>query len=362
MTDAKEDHPILTKAKLVHIIKESEGAKEVELLESNIQALSSLGKNYSGDIIFCKLKAKVDGKNKDFDWAIKLPPIAAKERMPMHRECNVEKKEIIFYRELLPALEKLVEEKKANFRFSSWPSPYAEFNEDISKGSILVMKNLKTLGFRDAIDIKRGLDIYHAKLALEELAKFHALGHAYLNNYPGGVKEGLKKNEILTTDYSFVNQSELVKSAVDTVNETLFSGFAHLLDVVQEPGQDFVGALNRMHEKKNVFSFRKELYTAKEGEFNAICHGDTHLNNIMFRYEEKDGQLRPVQASWVDISITRYANPCGDLSYFLYTSTTPQLRRTHLNHLLEHYHSTLARCLGQLGKDPASYPFRYAII
>ncbi len=123
MTDAKEDHPILTKAKLVHIIKESEGAKEVELLESNIQALSSLGKNYSGDIIFCKLKAKVDGKNKDFDWAIKLPPIAAKERMPMHRECNVEKKEIIFYRELLPALEKLVEEKKANFRFSSWSSP-----------------------------------------------------------------------------------------------------------------------------------------------------------------------------------------------------------------------------------------------
>ncbi len=78
------------------------------------------------------------------------------------------------------------------------------------------------------------------------------------------------------------------------------------------------------------------------------------------RYEDKDGEKVPVAASWLDVSVTRYANPCGDLVYFLYSSTTPQLRRTHLDHLLGHYHDALVRCLGQLGQDPGTYPYRWA--
>ena len=69
--------------------------------------------------------------------------------------------------------------------------------------------------------------------------------------------------------------------------------------------------------------------------------------------------MRPVAASWIDIALSRYSNPCGDLSYFLYISTMPQLRRTHLDQMLGHYHDELTRCLVELGESPGIYPYRY---
>ncbi len=61
----------------------------------------------------------------------------------------------------------------------------------------------------------------------------------------------------------------------------------------------------------------------------------------------------------MDLAINRYSNPCSDICYFLYLCTMPQLRRTHLRHLLGRYHDTFVRCLAELGEDPAVYPFRY---
>ncbi len=87
-----------------------------------------------------------------------------------------------------------------------------------------------------------------------------------------------------------------------------------------------------------------------------------HLTTAIRYEEEEDGKKRPVAASWIDVAMTRYSNPCGDLSYFLYNSTSPQLRRTHLGHLLGHYHDTLARCLAQLGESPVVYSYRKGLL
>jgi hypothetical protein len=61
----------------------------------------------------------------------------------------------------------------------------------------------------------------------------------------------------------------------------------------------------------------------------------------------------------IDLALSRWASPATDLAYFLYISTTPQLRKTHLTHLLGHYHDTLIDCFHKLGIAPSVYPFRY---
>ena len=58
------------------------------------------------------------------------------------------------------------------------------------------MQNLNTLGYRDAINKKRGLSPKHVRLALDEMAKYHALGYAWMRNYPGGVEQALKDEEV----------------------------------------------------------------------------------------------------------------------------------------------------------------------
>ncbi len=65
-------------------------------------------------------------------------------------------------------------------------------------------------------------------------------------------------------------------------------------------------------------------------------------------------------ASLLDMAVVRLGNPCTDLAYFFYISTTPQLRATHLEDMLGHYHDVFVRCLHELGEDPVIYPFRYS--
>ncbi len=66
----------------------------------------------------------------------------------------------------------------------------------------------------------------------------------------------------------------------------------------------------------------------------------------------------PVRVVLLDVSLCRWASPCTDLAYFLYSPTTPQLRETHMDEMLGHYHDNLVRCLAELGEDPAVYPYR----
>ena len=53
-----------------------------------------------------------------------------------------------------------------------------------------------TIGYRAAIDKKKGLSPKHVRLALDEMAKYHALGYAWMKNYPGGIEQALKDEEV----------------------------------------------------------------------------------------------------------------------------------------------------------------------
>ncbi len=291
---------------------------------------------------------------KEYHWAVKMPKMDHKERLALHRQFMMEKKEMLFYSDMLPEWRRLIRDKGAKFDINCFESPYSEIHDDVQKGSILVMENLKQHGFSDDVfDRTKGFDIHHAKVALEELAKFHALGYAKLNSYPGGVMEGVKDNAELCRDYLYVECAN--EEVQETFTASMVTGMKYQLEVAQEPGQDFVKAFHRkLEEEGGVLALRKRLYTPRQGKFNTLTHGDTHLMNIMFKYESG----APVAAAWVDIAATRFASPAGDLTYFLYSSTTPQLRSTHLEKLLGHYHDTLMTCLAQLGEDPSVYPFR----
>ncbi len=278
-----------------------------------------------------------------------------KERLAMHRQSMKEEKEMLFYSDMLPEWRKLICDRGAKFDINCSRSLYSEIHDDVQKGSILVMENLTWHGFNDDVDRTKGLDIHHAKVALAELAKFHALGYAKLNSYPGGINEGVRANPELCLDYLYINCANL--DVQETFTASMVTGMQYQLEVAQEPGQDFVRAFHqKLKEEGGVLALRKRLYTPRKGEFHTLAHGDAHLMNIMFKYDESG---KPIAAAWLDVAASRFTSPVGDLVYFLYSSTTPQLRRTHLEkHLLGHYHDTLMTCLAQLGEEPSVYPFR----
>ena len=87
-------------------------------------------------------------------------------------------------------------DRKVSFGLNLFDSPYSEFSDDLKVGSVLALQNLKQFGFEEAEGKKKGLSLRYARLALEELARFHAVGYAFLNSYPGGAREGFEKNKV----------------------------------------------------------------------------------------------------------------------------------------------------------------------
>ena len=72
---------------------------------------------------------------------------------------------------------------------------------------------------------------------------------------------------------------------------------------------------------------------------------------VHFRH---DNNGEPERATWIDISMTRWASPCTDLATFLHSATPAD--KEQFDELLKHYHSTLMTCLKELGDD-TKYPF-----
>ncbi len=66
----------------------------------------------------------------------------------------------------------------------------------------------------------------------------------------------------------------------------------------------------------------------------------------------------PNKCVLIDLAVGSYNNPMIDLTYFLFLSTTPMLRRTHEQEFLGYYHDQLVSNLHKLGEDPSIYPYR----
>eukprot|EP00092_Neocalanus_flemingeri_P030907 GFUD01033564.1.p1 GENE.GFUD01033564.1~~GFUD01033564.1.p1 ORF type:complete len:244 (-),score=81.37 GFUD01033564.1:57-692(-) len=81
-------------------------------------------------------------------------------------------------------------------------------------------------------------------------------------------------------------------------------------------------------------------------KLKTICHGDPWFNNMMFKYKD-DKQLDGVV--FIDFQIAGYVSPALDLVYFMAASTTGELRRKYLPHILTMYHTIFINTVERLG-------------
>ena len=81
------------------------------------------------------------------------------------------------------------------------------------------------------------------------------------------------------------------------------------------------------------------------------------FNNNVHRYSD-DKVMVPLEVSLINMTLMHWCNPCLDLVNFMFTSTTPQLRKSHLDEILSCYHDEFIKKIQMLGEDPSIYSFR----
>lgn len=86
------------------------------------------------------------------------------------------------------------------------------------------------------------------------------------------------------------------------------------------------------------FSFILSGSNIIRDDFFVVCHGDLWLNNIMWRFDNRnncDG------VKFIDLQTLRYTSPVIDILHFLYTSTEYAVRAQYMDRMIDDYVESL---------------------
>ncbi|XP_014292107.1 uncharacterized protein [Halyomorpha halys] len=200
-----------------------------------------------------------------------------------------------------------------------------------ASSQFVVLEDLKQAGYEMA-DRAKGLDLAHAKLALEELGRFHGTSLALKHVDP-------KSFSSLKTA---VQELVFVPEAVPVFGASLENSLRMALmglEVYKAAGETIIQeAVHKMQILRGTV-FQRMLYLVKPKEpLSVICHGDFYINNMLFRYENSE---EPESVMFVDLQVCRYASLATDILYFLYSSLQPGVVSLYHDELIEVYQAAL---------------------
>lgn len=121
----------------------------------------------------------LDGSTKTRKYMLKIPPTSA-QAQAMIGMMNAFKRERICYYELFPVFDEMY--RKAGKVTKIAPNAYS-FDKDLGF-DVILMEDVRQEGFKNMNRLE-GLDVDHAKSALEVLAEFHAASATYIVNNNG---------------------------------------------------------------------------------------------------------------------------------------------------------------------------------
>ncbi|XP_055377153.1 uncharacterized protein LOC129609246 [Condylostylus longicornis] len=183
--------------------------------------------------------------------------------------------------------------------------------------------------------LTKGLDEAHIKFALRKLAKLHATS-AVLNER--------EPNSFKTYDRGFFNR-----------HTNSYAKF----------GAEYIKYSEKIEKLvPQLMDIGRKLFDVQEHEFNSFVHGDFWVNNLLYKYDEKQIN-KPLEAIILDYQYSFYGSSVLDLLYFMNTSMKEELRLSEEDKYIQYYHNFLVEILKKLkfnGKIPTLHEFHIQYI
>lgn len=193
----------------------------------------------------------------------------------------------------------------------------------------LMLEDLCTRGFKVIDRQQEEITFDHVRLYLQALGKYHAISLALKDQQPEKFQELASNcNEIfLRSDHSgFRQYFEIQKqTALNTVKS---DEDAHL-----------AAKLKQVFDKDVLDVAVDFIHSESIETATVISFGDANQSNLMFKYDEN---RKPIEIYLIDWQLSRVASPIIDVIYFIFLSTTKELRDIHYDNLLKVYHDSLS--------------------
>ncbi|XP_024085357.1 uncharacterized protein LOC106671011 [Cimex lectularius] len=301
--------------------------KDIVIKDVEVQSIEDVvGEGYSSNV---KLKVKLhDGTITEKSYFLKSKP-----KVPIIRKLiekyRLMEKEISMYEEMIPGMEKVVEE-------------YGDTNERIwcnllgYRHDMMILEDLREYGYM-TVDKMECLDYKHVIRSVSTLGRFHAISKVFF-----------KKD----VDEEKISRFRNYPMYGDSVMLDMFTtgGLITMSQVMKKSwGPKWLDVADRLYKSaSHTEEYFKELFQNRKDEMDVLNHGDLWCCNVMFQY---DSQNVPVKAKFVDFQLSHFNSLAWDLTFLLYTSVRASVRRKSLPEFLDAYFKSLSDTLDFYGYE-----------
>ncbi|KAG7170770.1 uncharacterized protein LOC121864073 [Homarus americanus] len=331
-------HQTLIKREYVMAALTADRGHDAELLSWTAHEFTEPGENTAAFLMCLEVEFSQNGKNDRINYIAKLNPLRTENWTDFIRMSF--QKEVGFYEELGPAL--TTQMKAAGLDGLRFPRCF--FFSLKQDGEVIIQEDLRTQGFRKC-DRMKTLDISHATIALQELARLHAASLVLKTKLTKDIQS--KYDDFLSKHWSSF------KIGAEEIYCTLMSDNLENVKVVLQKMEGYERAAEWVENlKSKVLSIFQEQ-TATTPQFAVVCHFDLVNNNLLFRYNEHG---KPIEVKILDFQMCYTASLATDITDFVYNCLSGSDRKTHLDDFLSSYYASFSRVL-QACDSPI--PFTY---
>lgn len=206
----------------------------------------------------------------------------------------------------------------------------------------LIMENLNMIGYHTA-SRQHAMDIHLCRLIMQTLGRFHGLSFIIRDQSPQLFEE--MTNALEETYYAdrlkpwyndFINKQ--IDIAMHSIGK-IYSGTE-----VEQKAKKFL-------TEGSLFDKMVKM-THTRNRYSVLGHGDCWTPNFLIHSVNFDGKDVPAKAKMIDFQLARYASPALDISFFIYSCTSEELRVQYYDELLKTYHDGLCEIVRDFGSNP----------
>ena len=243
-----------------------------KLISFQMRNFTSKSDNYACIVSSVELIFEKDGETRETSYVVKLNPLRPVPMMEKMAALLFEK-EIGFYREILPLLNKELE----RLEHSTLRMPKYLHSVSRAKEEVIFLEDMRRRGFK-RLNPKVGMDRNHTLLIIKELARLHATSAVLMNT------EEFKRDS-LEKKFPFLEEAftkMMDDPDGDMMNFWMVEAMTTSAEIAERnKGYEYAGKFLR-YLIPNCSDVMKNALTTDE-PFVTICHGDCWNNNFLYR-------------------------------------------------------------------------------
>ncbi|KAJ9582753.1 hypothetical protein L9F63_022898 [Diploptera punctata] len=300
---------------------------DIEIISFDIKRAAAAGDHYGSEMYRATVKTKENGKNEEISLIVKCNHQEG-EMSKILEDCDVFRAEAKTFTDVHVLISKLLQKA-----FPDSYQPIAAnciYTQELP--TAIVLDDLKKQGFKLA-SVTHGLDLKHCLLVMRKIAQYHACSVVLRHQDPSrfeAFKEYLLKNGRAGMSGFFTNVMKSMRNEVESWDD----------------GENYLDALKTL-EIKTLDRWINAVLREDDG-YNVLIHGDLWMNNMMFRYSEKQDVQ---EVRFVDFQLSYITSPAIDLQYFINSSASPEVITNDYQLMIDEYYNTLCDTFKRLGHE-----------